>query len=108
MRHRKLDRARADPCGEGRRSTAQMHAGLRPSTHLDLLPREVHARTERLPDRFLRCEPAGVVLRRIRLRVTVGTLGFGEAPLFERVTVPLERAANALDLDQVDSNLHRL
>src|SRR5438034_954890 len=108
MRHRELDRGRADPLGEGSRAAAQVHSRLRASTHLDLLPREVDARTKCLPDRLLRREAARVVLRRIRLRVAIRTLRLGEAPLLERVAVPFERAANALDLDQVDANFHRL
>src|SRR5581483_2066921 len=81
-------------------------ARLRPAAHLDLLPREVDTGTQRLPDGFLGCEAAGVVLRRIRLRVAVRALRLGEAALLERLAVAFERAANPLDLDQVDADLH--
>ncbi len=108
MRHRELDPSRTDPGGPGSGPAAQVHTGLRPAPDLDLLPREVHAGAERLPDRLLRGEPAGVVLRRVGLRVAVGALGLGEAALLEVVAVPLECAADAVDLDQVDADSETL
>src|SRR5689334_15556290 len=106
MRHRELDRACADPLRERGGAAAQMHARLRTPAYLDLLPGEVDAGPERFPDRLLRRETARVVLRRIRLRVAVGALRLREAALLERVAVTLERTADPLDLDQVDSDLH--
>src|SRR5690349_19383669 len=108
MRHRELDLPRADPLRPRGSAAAQVHARLRPSAHLDLLPREVDAGAERLPDRLFRCEAAGVVLRRVRLRIAVRALGVRKAALLERVAMPLERTADPLDLDQVDSDFHRL
>src|SRR5206468_7581490 len=66
------------------------------------------ARAERFPDRLLRGEAARVVLRRVRLRIAVRALRLGEAPLLEALAVPLERRANALDLDQVDPDAQEL
>jgi hypothetical protein len=81
-----------------------VHAGLRAAADLDLLPREVDAGAERLSDRLLRREATRVVLRRVRLRVAVRPLGLGEAALLEAFAVAVERAADALDLDQVDAD----
>src|SRR5579884_766064 len=106
VRHRELDRRGPHLLRPRGGTAAQVHARLRPPAHLDLLPREVDARPERLADRLLRGESTGVVLGRVRLRVAVCALHLGEAALFERVAVTLERQADPLDLDQVYSNLH--
>ena len=66
VRHREVDRARADALGERRRPPRQPHARLRSADDLDLLPRESHAAAERLPDRLLAGEPSRVALRRAR------------------------------------------
>src|SRR4051812_28187962 len=102
MRHRELDSTRADLLRPLRRAGAEEDARLGPAADLDLLPREVHTGAQRLSDRLFRGEPPGVVLRRVRLRVTVRALCFGEAPLLEALAVACERAADAFDLDQVD------
>ena len=96
--------AGADALGERGRPAAQVDARLRAAADLDLAPGEVDAGAERLADRLLGGEPAGVVLGGVRLRVAVGPLGGGEAALAEAVAVALERAADALDLDQVDAD----
>src|SRR5581483_1346617 len=108
VRHRELDLRHAETLRPRGRPAGQVHARLRAAADLDLLPREVHAGAERLPDRLLRGEAARVVLRRVRLRVAVRTLALGEAALLERIAVPRERAANAVDLDQVHADLHKL
>src|SRR5262249_58345762 len=61
----------------------------------------------RLPGRLLGGEAAGVVLRRFRLRVAVRTFRRREAALAKAVAVPLERAADAGDLDQVYADANR-
>src|SRR5205814_3223436 len=104
VRHRELDRTCVDLLRPRRRATGEMNAGLGAAADLDLLPREVDAAAERLPDRLLAGETAGIVLRRIRLRVAVGAFGLGEAALAE--PGPLECAPYTLDLDQVDSDSH--
>jgi hypothetical protein len=108
VRHRELDLPGADlrcPLGS---ATGEEDTGLRPSAHLDLLPREVDPGAERLADRFLGGEAACVVLRWIRLRVAVGPLCLREAPFLEALAVAGERAADSLDLDQVDADSQEL
>src|SRR5262249_9780718 len=82
-------------------------AGLRPAADLDLAPGEVDSLPDRLPDRLLRREAPGVVLRRVRLRVAVRALRLGEAALAEPVPVALERTPDARDLDEVDADPDR-
>src|SRR5437867_984650 len=60
MRHRQVDPARADPLGPGPRPPVQDDARLRPPADLDLPPREVDPRAERLADRLLPREAARV------------------------------------------------
>src|SRR5206468_3740732 len=69
---------------------------------LDLLPREraSDSETERFADGLLACESPRVALRRIRPRFAIRLLGFREAAVAE-ARIPLERAANACDLDQI-------
>src|SRR4029079_18289501 len=78
---------------------------LRPSHDLDLLPGEGarDAEPERLPHRLLAREAARVALGRVRSRVAVRLLGGREAAVAE-ARVPVERAADAGDLDQVRSD----
>src|ERR671910_2061215 len=104
MRHREVDVAGSDTFGVGRGSSREAHAWLRAPDDLDLLPREPHAAAERLADRFLAGKTAGVALRRPGARVAVLALGVGEAALSEARA--FERPLDALDLDDVDSNLH--
>src|SRR5690349_12749772 len=106
MRHRQLDPPRPDALCPGRRAAREVDAGLRAPPDLDLLPGEVDAGAERLPDSLLRGEPAGVVLRRVRLGVAVGALRLGEAACLEVLAVPRQRAPDPLDLDQVDADTH--
>jgi hypothetical protein len=47
------------------------------------------------------------VLGRVGARVAVGALGLGEAALAE-ARVPLQRAGDPLDFDQVDPNVNRV
>src|SRR4051794_30694866 len=102
MRHRELDRLDAD-LGRPRGGTAaEVDTRLRPPAQLDLLPREVDTRAERLADCLLRREPSCVVLRRVRLRVAVRDLRCGEASLLEGGAVAFEGTPDPLDLDQVD------
>src|SRR5439155_23356712 len=74
---------------------------------LDVAPRERarDAEAERLADRLLAGEPARIALRRVRARFAVGPLGLGEAALAEG-RVAVERPADAVNLDQVDADLH--
>ena len=81
MRHRELDPARADRSAQAAVRPLRWTPGFGRPRDLDLLPGEVDARAECLPDRLLRGEPSGVMLRRIRLGVAVGELGSGEAAL---------------------------
>src|SRR5204863_4141461 len=67
--------------------------------------RACHAEAERLADGLLAGEPAGVALCRVRSRVAVRLLRRREAAVAE-TGVALERAADTLDLDQVDADLH--
>src|SRR5262249_47563800 len=78
-----------------------------PAGDLDVAPRERTRDTEaeRLADGFLAGKAAGVALRGIRPRVAVRTLRLREAALAE-AGIPLERATHALDLDQVDADVH--
>src|SRR5688572_21783633 len=103
MRHREVDVAGSDTFGVGCGSSREAHAWLRAPDDLDLLPREPHAAAERLADRFLAGKPTGVALRRPGARVAVLALGVGEAALPEARA--FERPLDALDLDDVDSNL---
>ena len=80
--------------------------GLRATRDLDLAPRKVDARAERLPDRLLGREARRVVLGRVRLAVAVGALSVGKAALAE-ARIALERPRDPRDLDQVDANAHR-
>src|SRR5688572_9771137 len=104
MRHRQVDRARLDTLGERGGPSRQPYARLGPAHDLDLLPREAHAAPERLADGLLPGEPARVALSRTRARVAVLPLGVGEAPLAKPWAG--ERALDALDLDDVDADLH--
>src|SRR5436190_23404894 len=100
MRHREVDRARPDPLRPRRDRARQPHGRLRAAGDLDLLPGE-RARDpepERLPDRLLARETAGVALRRVRARVAVRLLGRREAAVAEALA-PLERPPDPLDLD---------
>src|SRR5206468_1770283 len=81
-------------------------AGLRSTDDLHLAPREAHATAERLAHRLFAGEPGGVALRRVVARVAVRTLALREAALAE--ARPLERPADALDLDHVDADLHEV
>src|SRR5262249_54559990 len=78
--------------------------GFGPAGDLDLLPREVDAAAERLPDRLLAREASGIALGRVFLRVAVRALRLREAALTEARA--LERFPDPLDLDQVDADLH--
>src|SRR5436190_10202064 len=100
MRHREVDRARADPFGPCLQASRKRDAGLRPARDLDLAPREGarDAEAERLANRLLACEPSGVVLRRIRPGVAIGALGRREAALAKR-GIALQRPPHARDLD---------
>ena len=51
-------------------------------------------------------EAARVMLRRVRLRVAICTLGICEASFLEALAMASERAPDALDLDQVDTDSH--
>src|SRR3954451_68165 len=104
MRHRKLDSTRADVLRPRGRAAAQVHGRLRPPADLDLLPGEVDAGAERLPDRLLGREPPRIVLRRVRLAVAVRALQPRKAALRQACPVRLERAPDPLDLDQVDAD----
>src|SRR5687767_11442988 len=106
MGHRELDSPGPHLLGEACRAPAQLHARFWPADDLDLLPGEVHAAAERLPDRLLRGEAARVVLRRVRLRVAVRLLRSGEAALAKAVAVAIERPPDTVDLDQVDADAH--
>src|SRR6266508_3758667 len=98
VRHRQIDRPGADLLGPGLRLPMQKNAGLRPAPDLDLAPREMNTRAERLTDRLFGRESAGVVLRGVRLRVAVGDLCCHEAALPD-AGVPVERQPDPLDLD---------
>src|SRR5688500_2001777 len=104
MRHRQVDRTRLDTFGERRGPSREPNARLRSADDLDLLPREAHAAAERLPDGLLPGEPARVALRRTGARIAVLPLRVGEAPLAKPWAG--ERALDALDLDDVDADLH--
>src|SRR5262249_303614 len=93
-----------DLLGERGRPARQPDPRLRPTDDLDLLPREADAAAERLADCLLAGEARGVALSGMRTRVAVRALGVGEAALAK--PVPCERAADALDLDDVDADLH--
>jgi len=58
----------------------------------------------RLTDGFLAREPRRVALGRVGAGVAVGAFCLGEAALAK--AVPLERSADALDLDDVDADPH--
>src|SRR5262249_39430604 len=74
---------------------------------LDVLPGEGarNPDSKRLPDRFLAREAARVGLGRVGARVAVRALGRREAALAE-AWIPLERATNSSDFDQVHSDPH--
>src|SRR5438445_12484225 len=100
MRHREVDRARADPFGPRLEAPRKPDAGLRPARDLHLPPREgpCNAEPERLADRLLAGEASRVVLGRVRPRVAIGALGLREAAFTKR-RVALQCAANARNLD---------
>src|SRR5262249_23218768 len=102
MRHGEVDRAGADLLGPGPDAAGQGDGGLRAARDLDVLPgpEARDPESECLADRLLAGEARGVVLGGVRARVAVRPLGRGEAALAE--ARPLERAAHALDLDEVD------
>src|SRR5262245_33602735 len=104
VRHRKVDRASVHALGEGGGTTGETHARLRAPHDLDLFPGEVDPAAERFPHRLLAREAAGVALGRIGTGVAVLTLRLREAPLAEAGA--LEGLADALDLDDVDADLH--
>src|SRR6266511_1226499 len=95
MRHREVDRARPH----------LLRPGLRPPRDLDLAPCETDAAAERLADRLLGREARRVVLRRVPAAFAVRAFGLREAARRE-VRVALERAPDALDLDQIYANAH--
>src|SRR4051794_37032937 len=104
MSHRELDSARTELLRPRGGPAVEVDAGLRTAPDLDFLPGEMDAGAERLANRLLRREAPRVVLRGIAPRVAVLALGGGEAPLGEGAAVPLERAPDAVDLDQVDAH----
>src|SRR5579862_122378 len=105
VRHRQVDRLRADVLGPGGDAAREPHARLGPADDLDVLPRERarDAEAERLAHRLLAGEAPGVALRRIRTRVAVLLLGLGEAAV-AKTRVPRERAADAFDLDEIGAD----
>src|SRR5215217_5350997 len=105
MRHREVDPAGLDPRRPGGDATGQPHGRLRAPGDLDVLPREGarDAEAERLPDRLLAGKAPGVALGRVLARVAVVLLDLREAAILEAL-VAVERAADALDLDQVDAD----
>src|SRR5262249_58481476 len=107
MGHADVDPSGAETLGRERRPARELHAGLRTAGDLDLLPGEVDAGPERLSDRFLRREPAGVVLRRVRLPVAVRLLCGGEAAIAGARPVALERPAGPPDLGPVATQAAR-
>src|SRR5205823_8260726 len=105
VRHREVDPADAERRGPLGQAAREPDGGLRPPDDLDLLPGEGagDAEAERLADRLLAGEAAGIALRRVRARVAVRTLGLGETALAE-ACVAAERPPDPLDLDQVGPN----
>src|ERR1044072_8302736 len=103
VRHREVEPFCPDLGRPLLHAARQPYGRLRAPGDLDIAPGE-RARdpeADRLADRLLAGEAGGVVLRGVRPGVAVSALRLGEAALPER-RVPLERAADPLDLDQVD------
>jgi hypothetical protein len=107
VRHREVELARLVSPRPVGHATGEPHSRLGPAGDLDVEPGEGsrHAEPERLADRLLAGEASGVVLRRIRPRVAVVTLGLGEDSLAEG-RIALERAPDPADLDEVEADLH--
>src|ERR671930_997702 len=105
MRHREVDRAGARALRPRPRPAREAHAGLRPPGDLDLLPREADADPERLADRLLAGEAAGVALGRVGARIAVRLLRDREAAVAE-AGVAFEGAPDPRDLDQVEPDPH--
>src|SRR4051794_30561103 len=107
MCHREVDPAGAARLRPLRDASAQRHGRLRPAGDLDVPPCKSagDAEAERLTDGFLARKPARVALRGVRARLAVGLLGRREAAVAEP-RVALERAPDAVDLDQVDADVH--
>src|SRR5215831_9575309 len=107
MRHREVDAARAPRLRPAGDTAAQRHRRLRPPGDLDVEPGEGarDAEAKRLADRLLAGEAAGVALRGIRPGIAVRLLRRSEAAL-AKARVALQRTADALDLDQIDADVH--
>src|SRR5438552_53829 len=105
MRHRQIDSTGPSPSCPRLNASGEANGRLRPPDDLDVPPceRARDAETECLADRLLARETSRVGLRGIRPRVAVRALGLGETPLAE-ARIAFERAADALDLDQVHTN----
>src|SRR5215471_16056677 len=106
MRHREIDRGRAELLCAFGEAPREPHRRLRAPDDLDLLPGECprDAEPERLAHGFLAREASGIALRRVRAGVAVRTLGLGEAALAE-TSVTLQRVPDPLDLDQVRTHM---
>jgi hypothetical protein len=105
VRHRQVDRSGPDLVRPARDTAAEGDGGLWATRNLDIAPgkRTRDTESQRLPHGFLAGEAACVALRRIRPPVAVRLFRRREAALAE-TGIPLERAADALDLDQVDAD----
>src|SRR2546422_10786833 len=102
MRHREVDAADTRAFRGGRQPTGELHRRLGPADDLDLVPREGSrdAEAECLADGLLAGEAPRVALGGIGARLAVRLLGRREAPVSEP-GIPVERAPDARDLDQI-------
>src|SRR5205814_4901103 len=107
MRHRQVDAAGADTLRPRARPPEEPDGRFRPPDDLDLLPGEANAGPEGLADRLLAGESSRVVLRGIRPRVAVRSLGLGKAALAEAGPA-LERCGDAVDLDEIHADAQHL
>src|SRR5918996_2738273 len=108
VRHGEVQLPRADAARPGLQPAGQAHRRLRPPGDLDVLPgeRARDAEAERLANRLLAGEARRVVLGRVGARVAVLLLRGREAAVAER-RVALEGVPDALDLDDVEPDLHQ-
>src|SRR5688572_1009252 len=105
MRHREVDRACANFLRPGLGPPRQPDSRLRATHDLDLAPREADTAAERLADGLFPGKAGGIVLCRVSAAVAVLALRLRETA-FGEPRIAIERAADALDLDQVDAHPH--
>ena len=105
MRHREIHCPGSNSFGECKRAAREGHRRLGAPGDVDFEPGEVNTASKRLADSLLTRKASRIMLRRVRSRVAIGSLGLGEHTL-TKPRVALESASNPPNLDDVDANAH--